>query len=286
MFSFRQHRALTGALMGVLVGVAVFFALKAGVAGGSRSGVTATHQGAEQRSRSIGAFAVPIASQAWHEALLSALKPARVNTQGDEASDLAAEVIAFAGARWSGAPERYPEYCGSLGLFLRNPDELARIGWDVRGTVREYLGEEAASALTDEIHARCLEASDKVKGGRQRIVGVSGSLNDWEIVIGKMVREDPIPPQLTGSIGTRMRRGIVGNVLSWWSPEKTYVEQMNEHGSVVLAQVGFIAEFGDGKIRPVGLTFFLREPDRRWIPVGFYSATSSQQDRDFVRIEF
>lgn len=170
--------------------------------------------------------------------------------------------------------------------MLRNPDELERLGWDVRGTVREYLGGDLPQTVTPEIHSQCVAASDLVNGGRQRIVGLSGDREGWEVVVGTMLREDPRPPQLSGPIGRRMAEGLVGNVVSWWSPERSYVEQMNERGSVMLAQVGIMAKFGDGRVRPVGFTFFLREPDRRWIPVGFYSATSSPVDRDFVRIEF
>lgn len=207
------------------------------------------------------------------------------------AAQLASAVGGFLAARFGdGTPQDYIRWRREAGYEPRSLDDL-RATWFLDETHEFLFGRPAPDdAPWEELHAAVLSGMDRARGGRHRLVRVAGTADGVAVAVKRLTRVDPSWPAVGGVVGELLDTGnTISSNHPWWKPPTDDRTLLAERGEAVVAQVSFVAEFGDGTRRPVTLSHVWDPVRNRWWLIAAHVGVTRRgipRQSDPIRLEF
>lgn len=205
---------------------------------------------------------------------------------------LAQEVGGFLSTRFGeDTTSSYIDWRKSGGYQLVPLEEL-KDKWFLDQTHEFLFGSSIPEGTDAEtLYTSIADGMDKSRNGRHRIVGVSADPGGASAFAKVLSQSDPSWPALRGVVGDLLDTGShISTSMSWWRGPVDYREKFTTGASLLVAQVGFLAEFGNGQKRPVSLSCVWDDRKKRWfidsVHVGASLNDPGEGSSDAIRLEY
>lgn len=209
---------------------------------------------------------------------------ARTGSEHGEA--ISRECVDFLVSRYAETPSAYAAWRRSARYEPIGVEEL-KSRWFLAEAYRAYTSEPLPGDISwDDLHLAMIGAQRSFESGRLSIRALARSDDAVVASFGRIDRYDNVFPAVGGLPGTLLDAGgSISTAAPWWRPSID-IDALRDHGADVCV-VGFVAEFGDGKRRPISLSFIRDPSDARWWLASPLSVGVCEQGRvEGIRIEY
>lgn len=204
------------------------------------------------------------------------------------AEAISKECVDFLVSRYAETPSGYAAWRRSAAYEPIDLDVL-KSKWFLAEAYKAYTSEDLPGEISwDDLHLSMIGIQRSYERGRLSIRAVAGSDETVVASFGTISRRDNRFPAVGGLPGALLDNGgSISTAAPWWQPSIDVDSMIESDAGAEVCVVGLVAEFGDGKRRPISLSFVREPAGSRWWLVSPLSVGVCEHGKvEGIRIEY